>query len=43
MEDSEILKLIVKEVRKWDKLRDPKKDRDTLAEICDILRQEGIL
>lgn len=43
MEDSEILKQITKEVKKWDKLREPTKDRDTLAGICDILRQEGIL
>jgi hypothetical protein len=43
MEDSEVLKLITKEVKSWDKMRDPKKDRDCLAKICEILRDEGIL
>lgn len=43
MEDSEVLKLITREVKSWDMKRDPKKDRDCLAKICEILRDEGIL
>jgi hypothetical protein len=43
MKDGKVLKLITNEIREWDRFRDPEKDRDTLARICEILRDEGIL
>ena len=43
MKDRKVLKLITDEIREWDRFRDPAKDRDTLAKVCEILRDEGIL
>lgn len=43
MNDKRVLEMIAEEVAEWDRFRNPEKDRDTLARICEILRDEGIL